>query len=73
MVIIPDLFNLNISTVAIIVLPIVYFLYYRKFHIFIYDQPEKVTKGKVIRGKCPPSYPNGKTSYFFLETHLSFI
>ncbi|CAF4476746.1 unnamed protein product, partial [Rotaria sp. Silwood2] len=60
MTIITDLFlNTSVWTVILIVLPILYYIYYRKFRIFIFDQPEKVTKGKVIRGKCPPSYPNG--------------
>jgi cholesterol 7-dehydrogenase len=56
---ITDLVSVNLWTVTVIILPILYFIYYRKFRVFIYDQPEKVTKGKIIRGKCPPAYPNG--------------
>jgi cholesterol 7-dehydrogenase len=71
---IAELFNVNLWTVIVIILPILYFIYYRKFRIFIYDQPEKVTKGKIVRGKCPPAYPNGKFSYFLiLEIHLPFV
>ncbi|CAF1385201.1 unnamed protein product [Rotaria sordida] len=59
MEIITDPFNMSVWTIILIILPVLYYIYYRKFRIFIYDQPEKVTKGKTIRGKCPPSYPNG--------------
>ncbi|UJR08527.1 hypothetical protein I4U23_012790 [Adineta vaga] len=51
--------NVNIWTIIVLLVPMFYFIYYRKYRIFIYDQPKKVTKGKIIRGKCPPSYPNG--------------
>lgn len=54
-----EVFNVNIWTAIFIFLTILYFIYYRIFRVFIYDQPEKVTKGKIIRGKCPPAYPNG--------------
>ena len=60
MTMVTDLFNLNICGVVVIIFPILYYFYYRKFRKFIYDQPEKVTKGKTVRGKCPPAYPNGK-------------
>ena len=54
-----DFLNLNLWTIILILLPVLYFVYRRKFRIFIYDQPEKVTRGKIVRGKCPPAYPNG--------------
>lgn len=54
-----ELLNANLWTIVAILLPILYIFYYRKFRIFIYDQPQKVTKGKIIRGKCPPAFPNG--------------
>ena len=54
-----DFLYINSWTILLIILPILYWLYRRKFRVFIYDQPEKVTKGKIIRGKCPPAYPNG--------------
>lgn len=50
------------STIILcLILPVLYLLYYRKFRYFIFDQREKVTKGKSSRGKCPPFFPNGKT------------
>jgi hypothetical protein len=53
---------LNVSTTAVffVILPLLYFIYYRKFRYFIFDQRDKVTKGKTSRGKCPPFFPNGK-------------
>lgn len=48
------------TTVLFVILPLFYFIYYRKFHYFIFDQRDKVTKGKTSRGKCPPFFPNGK-------------
>ena len=47
-------------TILLVLVPVLYYIYYRKFRCFVYDQPEKVTKGKIVRGKCPPSYPNGR-------------
>ena len=50
-----------ISTIVLcVILPVIYLIYYRKFRYFIFDQREKVTKGKTSRGKCPPFFPNGK-------------
>ncbi|CAF0924090.1 unnamed protein product [Adineta steineri] len=64
-------------TAVFIMLTILYFIYYRKFRIFIYDQPEKVTKGNIRRGKCPPSYPNGWfwliDSYNLAQGDVKFI
>lgn len=51
--------DMIIWTIAFIVLPILYYMYYRKYRIYIYDQQEKVTKGKIGRGKFPPAFPNG--------------
>jgi ABC-type Mn2+/Zn2+ transport system permease subunit len=48
------------TIVLFIILPLLYFIYYRKFRYFIFDQRDKVTKGKTSRGKCPPFFPNGK-------------
>lgn len=48
------------TTVLFVILPLLYFIYYRKFRYFIFDQRDKVTKGKTSRGKCPPFFPNGK-------------
>ena len=52
--------ELTPATVLLAILPVLYFLYYQKFRYFIFDQREKVTKGKTSRGKCPPFFPNGK-------------
>jgi hypothetical protein len=54
--------DLRVSTTVVlfVILPIFYFIYYRKFRYFIFDQRDKVTKGKTSRGKCPPFFPNGK-------------
>jgi hypothetical protein len=61
-----DLYTASTTIVLIIILPLLYYVYYRKFRYFIFDQSEKVTKGQISRGKCPPFYPNGKT----LETKM---
>ena len=55
---------LNISTTVVlfVILPLFYFIYYHKFRYFVFDQRDKVTKGKTSRGKCPPFFPNGKTT-----------
>jgi hypothetical protein len=54
--------DLHVSTTVVlfIIVPLFYFIYYRKFRYFIFDQRDKVTKGKTSRGKCPPFFPNGK-------------
>jgi len=57
--IIDDL-RVNTTVVLFVILPLLYFIYYRKFRYFIFDQRDKVTKGKTSRGKCPPFFPNGK-------------
>ncbi len=57
--IIPDI-RATTTIVLFVILPLLYFIYYRKFRYFIFDQRDKVTKGKISRGKCPPFFPNGK-------------
>ncbi len=59
MIILDDL-RVSTTVILFVIVPIFYFIYYRKFHYFIFDQKDKVTKGKTSRGKCPPFFPNGK-------------
>ena len=55
-----DYLNVSTATIVCISLPVIYFFYYRVFRYFIFDQREKVTKGRSSRGKCPPFFPNGE-------------
>ncbi|CAF1020746.1 unnamed protein product [Adineta ricciae] len=55
---ITDYFRLTTTNVLVIILPLLYYFYYRKFRYFIFDQRDRVTKGKTSRGKCPPFFPN---------------
>ena len=55
-----DYLNISTTVVLFVILPLFYFIYYWKFRYFIFDQRDKVTKGKTSRGKCPPFFPNGK-------------
>jgi cholesterol 7-desaturase len=42
-----------------LLLPIIYWLYYRKYRNYIFQQKNEIKTSKQPRGKCPPFAPNG--------------
>lgn len=49
----------NFNIYFTISLVFIYWLYYRKFRRFLFNQVDTIKDGSRPRGKCPPFFPNG--------------